>query len=114
MLRLAVVLLGAQVSLTQVFNVGKDSFPVMIGTLTAALLAAWVLGRVLRIDSHLTTLIGVGTAICGASAIAAITLGRASPLSCSSSWRRRASPPTVIGTLFIALLLHAVPVTAVP
>lgn len=73
LLRLAVVLLGAQVSLTQVFNVGKDSFPVMIGTLTAALLAAWVLGRVLRIDSHLTTLIGVGTAICGASAIAAIT-----------------------------------------
>lgn len=73
LLRLAVVLLGAQVSLTQVFNVGKDSFPVMIGTLAAALLAAFVLGRALKIDPHLTTLIGVGTAICGASAIAAIT-----------------------------------------
>lgn len=73
LLRIAVVLLGAQVSLAQVFSVGRDSFPVMIGTLVAALAAAFFLGRALKLDSHLTTLIGVGTAICGASAIAAIT-----------------------------------------
>lgn len=73
LLQTAVVLLGAQVSLTQVLAVGWSSLPVMLGTLAACLLAAWGLGRAMRIDSDLTALIGVGTAICGASAIAAIT-----------------------------------------
>src|SRR5699024_10339994 len=65
--------LGAQVSLAQVVAVGWQSLPVMLGTLAACLLAAWGLGRVLKIDYDLTALVGVGTAICGASAIAAIT-----------------------------------------
>ncbi len=73
LLQAAVVLLGAQVSLSQVVSVGWESLPVMAGTLVACLAAAWVLGRIMRIDSDLTALIGVGTAICGASAIAAIT-----------------------------------------
>jgi uncharacterized integral membrane protein (TIGR00698 family) len=45
----------------------------MLGTLVLCLAAAFVLGRLLRVDGDLRTLIGVGTAICGASAIAAIT-----------------------------------------
>lgn len=73
LLQTAVVLLGAQVSLTQVISVGWESLPVMLGTLAACLLAAWGLGRLMRIDFDLTALVGVGTAICGASAIAAIT-----------------------------------------
>lgn len=72
LLQTAVVLLGAQVSLTQVVSVGWQSLPVMIGTLAACLGAAWGFGRLMRIDPELTTLVGVGTAICGASAIAAI------------------------------------------
>jgi len=44
-----------------------------LGTLSLALLAAWGVGRLLGIDGDLRTLIGVGTGICGASAIAATT-----------------------------------------
>jgi uncharacterized membrane protein YadS len=47
--------------------------PVLLGTLSLALLAAWGVGRLLGIDGDLRTLIGVGTGICGASAIAATT-----------------------------------------
>lgn len=70
-LRGAVVLMGAGVSLGQVAEVGASSLPVMLGTVAVCLLAARLLGRRLGVDSDLTTLIGVGTAICGASAIAA-------------------------------------------
>jgi uncharacterized integral membrane protein (TIGR00698 family) len=73
LLQVAVVLLGAQLSLQQVAHVGLSSLPVMLGTLVLCLLLAWILGRAMRIGSDLRTLIGVGTAICGASAIAAVT-----------------------------------------
>jgi uncharacterized integral membrane protein (TIGR00698 family) len=45
----------------------------MIGTLTVCLLLAFVLARRLGIGRDVGTLIGVGTAICGASAIAAVS-----------------------------------------
>lgn len=70
-LQLAVVVLGAGLPLQQVLRTGADSLPVMLGTLAAALLGAWWLGRTLGIDGETTLLIGVGTGICGASAIAA-------------------------------------------
>jgi uncharacterized membrane protein YadS len=44
----------------------------MLGTLALCLVAAWLLGRLLRIPDPLRTLIGAGTGICGASAIAAL------------------------------------------
>lgn len=70
-LQAAVVLLGAQLSLRRLAEVGASSLPVMLGTLAVCLAGAYVLGRALGIDADLRTLIGVGTAICGASAIAA-------------------------------------------
>ena len=74
----AIVLLGTTISLRQVAHVGVASLPVMLGSLTAALLAAALLaaaliGRRLGIPPRLRTLIGVGTGICGASAIAAVS-----------------------------------------
>lgn len=45
--------------------------PVLLGTLAAALVMAWVAGQMLGLRGNTRTLIGVGTAICGASAIAA-------------------------------------------
>ncbi len=71
-LQCAVVLLGAQLSIGAVVEVGARSLPVMLVSLGVCLLAAWALGRVMRIERGLTILIGVGTAICGASAIAAV------------------------------------------
>jgi len=72
-LQLSVVVLGSQLSLAQIAKVGLESLPVMIGTLAVCLTAAWLIGRWLGITGNLRTLIGVGTGVCGASAIAAVT-----------------------------------------
>ncbi len=72
-LQYAIILLGAGLSLDQIITTGASSLAVMLSTLAACLVAAWGLGQVLRIPGNLTTLIGVGTAICGASAIAAVS-----------------------------------------
>ena len=50
---------------------GLDSLAVMIFTLTAAFVTAYFVGKALKIDSKVKILVGVGTAICGGSAIAA-------------------------------------------
>ena len=67
----SIVVLGATLSLGQIVTVGLGSLPVMLGTLTVALSGAWVFGRLLGVRGDTQILIGVGTAICGASAIAA-------------------------------------------
>jgi uncharacterized integral membrane protein (TIGR00698 family) len=69
----AIVVLGLSLSLTRVASVGGRSLPVMLGSLAAALLVAALVGRLLRIGPVLRTLVGVGTGICGASAIAAVS-----------------------------------------
>lgn len=72
-LQVAVVLLGARLSLAQVAQVGLESLPVMLGTVAVCLAGAALIGRALGVGRELRTLIGTGTAICGASAIAAVT-----------------------------------------
>ncbi|SEF37584.1 conserved hypothetical integral membrane protein [Amycolatopsis pretoriensis] len=72
-LQASIVVLGTGLSLTQVLRVGGESLPVMLGTLAVALGGAWLLGRWLGVRGDTQTLIGVGTGICGASAIAATT-----------------------------------------
>lgn len=71
-LQVGVVLLGAGLSLTQVAHTGLDSLPIMLGTLAVCFTAASVIGRALKIPRDLRILIGAGTGICGASAIAAV------------------------------------------
>jgi uncharacterized integral membrane protein (TIGR00698 family) len=72
-LQWAIIVLGAGLSLTQVWKTGLNSFSVMIFTLSTAFLAAYGFGKLMGIPSNLKALIGVGTAICGGSAIAAIS-----------------------------------------
>jgi len=72
-LQCSVVLLGTQLSIAQAARVGVASLPVMLGTLAVCLSAAWLYGRLLGIPRDLRTLIGVGTGICGGSAIAAVS-----------------------------------------
>ena len=52
---------------------GLGTLPVTLGTIAVALILAPVAGRLLGLERALRTLIGVGTAICGASAIAAVS-----------------------------------------
>ncbi|MDQ8707993.1 YeiH family protein [Streptomyces sp. LHD-70] len=70
-LQISVVVLGSQLSLTQMVQVGVSSLPVMIGSLVICLACAYGIGRWLGVVRDLRTLIGVGTGVCGASAIAA-------------------------------------------
>ncbi len=72
-LQYAIIFLGAGLSLNQVWKTGMESFYIMLITLSFALVSAYGLGKLLKIPYNLTSLIGVGTAICGGSAIAAIS-----------------------------------------
>ncbi|MGC8463351.1 MAG: YeiH family protein [Acidimicrobiales bacterium] len=70
-LQASVVVLGTTLSLRQVVHTGVTSLPVMLGSLAVALGGAVVAGRALGVDRDTRTLVGVGTGICGVSAIAA-------------------------------------------
>ena len=70
-LQLAVVLLGFGMNLSSVAKVGAQSLPIILSTITTSLVAAFVLHKLLHMDAKISTLIGVGSAICGGSAIAA-------------------------------------------
>ena len=70
-LQTAVVLLGFGLPLTQIAQVGATSLPVIVSTITASLLTAFILCHALHVPSRTATLIGVGSSICGGSAIAA-------------------------------------------
>ena len=71
-LQWAVIILGSGLSLRQVYATGAASVLIILVTITAAFVAVIIAGRLLKIDSNLKSLIGVGTAICGGSAIAAV------------------------------------------
>ncbi len=90
-LQLSIVVLGTGLPLQQVLRLGSASLPVMLGTLAVALTGAWFLGRLLGVRGHTQLLIGVGTGICGASAIAATT---------SVIKARQAEVAYAIGTIF--------------
>jgi uncharacterized integral membrane protein (TIGR00698 family) len=72
-LQWSIIELGFGLSLDQVAKTGLESLSVTLVTMTVAFLAAWLLGRWLGVHDKLKILIGVGTAICGGSAIAAVT-----------------------------------------
>ncbi|PWK84365.1 YeiH family protein [Fulvimonas soli] len=72
-LQWSIVALGFGLSLDQVARTGLESLSVTLVTMSMAFLAARALGRLLGVHDKLKVLIGVGTAICGGSAIAAVT-----------------------------------------
>ena len=71
-LQTAIVVSGFGLSLAVVAKTGLGTLPVTLGTIAVALILAPLVGRLLGLDRTLRTLVGVGTAICGASAIAAV------------------------------------------
>lgn len=70
-LQYAIVFLGFEMQLGTVLAVGKLSLFVMLFTLSAAFLTAALMWRLLKVPTNQAILIGVGTSICGGSAIAA-------------------------------------------
>ena len=70
-LQYAVILLGFGLNLSQVFKVGLTSLPIILVTIATALVTAYFIQKLFKLDSEITTLVGVGSSICGGSAIAA-------------------------------------------
>ena len=70
-LQYAVILLGFGMNLSVILQTGKQSLPIILVTITTSLVIAWALHKLLHIPGKISTLIGVGSSICGGSAIAA-------------------------------------------
>ena len=71
-LKFAIILLGASLSVNVILSVGKLSLMVMFFTLLTCFGGGYFIGRALGLNWKLSNLISAGTGICGGSAIAAI------------------------------------------
>lgn len=71
-LKFAIILLGASMSVGVILNVGKLSLMVMCFTLLTCFGGGYFIGKALGLNWKLSNLISAGTGICGGSAIAAI------------------------------------------
>lgn len=71
-LKLAIILLGASLSVDVILSVGKLSLVVMFFTLLTCFGGGYFIGKALGLNWKLSNLISAGTGICGGSAIAAI------------------------------------------
>ena len=67
-----IILLGASLDLGAVVRTGLGSLPVLMLTIAAGLISALAIGRMMSVEWRMRCLIGIGTTICGASAIAAL------------------------------------------
>ena len=72
-LQWSIIMLGAGLSFKQVSKTGIDSLAVTLITISVSFITAFGIGKLLKIPENLKKLIGVGTAICGGSAIAAVS-----------------------------------------
>lgn len=70
-LQAAVVLLGFGMDLGVILQTGRQSLPIIVCTISTSLILAWLLQKALHIPGKTSILIGVGSSICGGSAIAA-------------------------------------------
>lgn len=70
-LQYAVILLGFGLNLATIGKVGLTSLPIILSTIATSLIVAFVMYKLLKVPSKTATLIGVGSSICGGSAIAA-------------------------------------------
>ena len=70
-LQAAVVLLGFGLNLGVIAQTGKQSLPIIICTITTSLVIAWLFHKATGTPGQISMLIGVGSSICGGSAVAA-------------------------------------------
>ena len=70
-LQAAVVLLGFGLNLGVIAQTVKQSLPIIICTITTSLVIAWLFHKATGTPGQISMLIGVGSSICGGSAVAA-------------------------------------------
>lgn len=70
-LQWAVILLGFGLNLSVIVETGRQSLPIILCTIATSLIVAFIVHKAMHIPSKISTLIGVGSSICGGSAVAA-------------------------------------------
>ncbi len=71
-LKFAIILLGVRISFEKIIEIGGGALFLIVGLIVLALWLSYQLGKWMQISPKLATLIGVGTAVCGNTAISAI------------------------------------------
>jgi uncharacterized integral membrane protein (TIGR00698 family) len=81
LIQACVVLLGFRMDLASLWASARDGFWLALATIGGAMALGLILGRLLRTDGQVATLVSSGTAICGGSAIAAVgsAIGASAP-----------------------------------
>ena len=72
-LQYAVILLGFGLNLSVILETGKQSLPIILATISTSLIIAYVLHRVMHVPGKISTLVGVGSSICGGSATSGLS-----------------------------------------
>ena len=65
-LQYAVILLGFGLNLSVILETGKQSLPIIVTTISTSLIIAYLLHKVMHVPGNISTLVGVGSSICGA------------------------------------------------
>ncbi len=73
LLKLGIILLGLKLDFRSLAGLGPRALILVAVLVPSVLGLSWVLGRLVKADSRLASLIGVGSCICGASAVVAVT-----------------------------------------
>ncbi len=73
LLKVSVVGLGFGMNLYHAIEAGKEGLFFTIFSIVITIIAGWLIGKWLKIESKISYLISSGTAICGGSAIAAVS-----------------------------------------
>ncbi|WP_432666205.1 putative sulfate exporter family transporter [Wukongibacter baidiensis] len=73
LLKVGIVLLGFKLNIHAILKLGPQILTMVIIYVPLALILAMILGKALKANNKLATLIGVGSCICGASAVVALT-----------------------------------------
>lgn len=72
LLKWGIVLLGFKLDANQILKLGPKIIALIIFMVIFALLMSFVLGKFFNMNKHLSALLGVGSCICGASAVVAM------------------------------------------
>lgn len=72
MLKLAIVFLGVSLSLTDILIIGQKALWIIFLSVSIGILVTYFVGKLMGIDKRLSLLIGIGTSICGATAISCV------------------------------------------
>ncbi|HXR44510.1 MAG TPA: putative sulfate exporter family transporter, partial [Pseudolysinimonas sp.] len=106
-LRLGIVVLGLQLSLVDIAHLGWPAVLLIIGLVVVGFVIMWGLGRLFRLPGDEPVLLAAGFAICGVSAVGAMSAARGSD-------SRDGGTPIAMVTLFGTAAIAVLPALAVP